>query len=428
MLNSHLISSNVLQQPSFGAQKNGFKDSFLKPFLKQNNGLSQPEAKSSDTPAKAGKVLLARLQTSVESRFTAASLTNPKPTADAASDFSPQAVSERILGFVKQRLEQEKANGASQERLQDLYEQAKSGIEKGFAEARDMIAEQGLFSDEVKDNFLATVSKTQAGLDELGEELSPQEPAVAQQPVLPSGGKARGGNASLVAGAQDLFYNQQRNFEMQVKTQDGDLVTIKVSGAESYRSSSFAAANNQAQVAGFAEEYTSDSRFAFTVEGELDKGELAALNDLFSQVNDIADDFYAGDVEAAFNQALEVGYDASELAGFAVNMRRSEVVAVRQAYTAVANYGEPPAAASSQNPLQSIMDKLADFSAKVQQAQASLLESGDRFMADNQLFNQLLKQLPSQQQNAETSNGEPRNKVESAGQESFADFVDTLFA
>ena len=47
------------------------------------------------------------------------------------------------------------------------------------------------------------------------------------------------------------------------------------------------------------------------------RGELAALNDLFSQVNDIADSFYSGNVGEAFEQALAVGYDSDELAAFA---------------------------------------------------------------------------------------------------------------
>ncbi|MCG8668954.1 MAG: DUF5610 domain-containing protein [Pseudomonadales bacterium] len=388
-------------------------------FSNSDNGLAPAKSPESDTGA-AGRVLLARLETSVESRFSAQQIFQ-SPKAAPADDFSPEAVSDRILGFVKDRLAKEKANGASDERLQMLFEQAKSGIEKGFAEAKDIIADQGLFNDEVKDNYLATVSKVQKGLDEIEQDFTGKESA---PDVIKSAFTGSPQNSNHVAVASnELYYNQQRSFDMQVKTQDGDLVTIKVNSAESLSASSFAGATDNVAVSGFESSYSSSSRFSFSVEGDLDEGELAALNDLFAQVNDIADDFYAGDVEAAFNQALDVGYDASELAGFAVNMRRSEVVAVRQTYAEVARYGEPSPV--TENPLQAMMDKLADFSAKVQKASDSLLEGAKAAGEQDSLLSQLLKELVPDREALEKQQldqGLPPNKS------AFNDFVDSVLA
>ena len=62
--------------------------------------------------------------------------------APAETDFSPQAVTDRILGFVRDRLETERANGASEAKIKDLYQQAVSGVERGLREAKDIIQAQ----------------------------------------------------------------------------------------------------------------------------------------------------------------------------------------------------------------------------------------------------------------------------------------------
>lgn len=403
----------------------GFSPALNPRFSNSGNHLGHADKPANDSPAQAGKVMLARLVTSVESGFSATQIHQFSPLNDAEAatsqdDFSPDAVSERILGFVQQRLEQEKANGASEERLQELYDQATAGIEKGFAEARKIIGDHGLFSDEVKDNFLETVSKTQQGLDELGEDLFGSEAPV---PNVTASREESLASTSTSLASNEVYYNQKRSFDMQVKTQDGDVVTIKVKNAESFSASSFQAATDNVSVSGFESNYSNSSRFEFSVEGDLDEGELAALNDLFSQVNDIADDFYAGDVEEAFNQAMDVGYDASELAGFAVNMRRSEVVAVRQTYAEVSGYGEP--APAIENPLQGVMDKLADFSAKVQQAHSALLDGTKGFDPEDSLLSQLMKELVPDQEQLEQ---ESLNQGLLPHKQAFDQFIDSMLA
>lgn len=424
MLGSHLIHSGLNQDFQSAASRGGFSPALLKRFSNNSNHLGEQKQAQADSSAQAGQVMMARLMTSMESRFSIAQVQQvaPQTPVAAADDFSPEAVSDRILGFVKERLAQEKANGASDERLQSLFNQAKAGLEKGFAEARQIIGEQGLFNDQVKDNYFATVARVEEGMDELEQSLfgsSESNPPATETEASP---------ASVTSLAtNELYYNQKRAFDMQVKTQDGDVVTIKVKAGESFSASSFAAANDDVSVSGFDAEYTNHSRFSFSVEGDLDEGELAALNDLFAQVNDIADDFFAGDVDAAFEQALDVGYDASELAGFAVNMRRTQVVAVRQTYAEVAQYSDPGSdpAAPIQNPFQDMMDKLTDFSTKVQQAHQALLDGAQRLQGDS-LFGQLLKELvpETEQQNTQ---GEQVQDVASK-KASFDQFLDTLLA
>ena len=415
MPGAQLIPSSF-NYPAGGARQ-GFPGvpGFLKGFSNNGNHLGQLKQAEQGSGADAGKVMMARLMSSVESRFAMSrvEIAGPvaeAPSAPAADDFSPDAVTQRIIGFVQQRLEKEKANGASEERLQSLMDQAREGIEKGFAQAKDIIVDQGIFTDEVKDNYLATVSRVQQGLEELEDTLFGAGAESAATPPVPASPEAAAGQPAAGqtrVASESLYYNQTRSFDMQVKTRDGDLVTIRVNGEESFSSSSFAAASDGVSVAGIDARYSNSANFSFSVEGELDKGELAALNDLFSQVNDIADTFYGGDVEAAFSQAMDVGYDASELAGFAVNMRRTEVVAVRQAYAEVSRYGRPGnggADSAPQNPLQSVMDKLTDFAGRVQEARNSLLAGPALAEGNGSLFADLIKSLVPARENAAGSN------------------------
>ena len=73
-------------------------------------------------------------------------------------------------------------------------------------------------------------------------------------------------------------------------------------------------------------------RFEFSVEGELDEDELQAINDILNTVGDLAEDFYAGDVNTAFEKAINMGFDSSEISAFAFSMTHVKQVKAIQAY------------------------------------------------------------------------------------------------
>ncbi len=73
-----------------------------------------------------------------------------------------------------------------------------------------------------------------------------------------------------------------------------------------------------------------DSTF-FSIEGDINEDEALAINDLLDQVVALADEFYYGDVEKAFNQALEIGYDSSEIAAYMLDLQLTETQTVATA-------------------------------------------------------------------------------------------------
>ena len=313
--------------------------------------------------------------------------TTGTPATDAAAttapetDFSPQAVTDRVLGFIQQRLEQERANGASESEIQALYQQAVKGVEQGLREAKDIIQAQGLFSGEVKDNFYSTVTKLADGLEALGEDLFGVDlDTSASDPV-----------AGLSYQATDVAFQRDRTFDLQVVTQDGDTVTLHVSSGQSGYASQYNLQADGLTVDGLDAGYTSYDNVAFSVEGELDEGELAALQDLFAQVNSVAETFYSGDVELAFDQAMGVGMDSEELAAFTVDIQQSQAVAVRDTYVAIENMAGSPRPNSFAN----VLPSLGEFSKEVQAAGEDVqsLDSG-RLDAPN-LLRELIARLHS---------------------------------
>lgn len=336
-----------------------------------------------------------RIQSSVQSRFPnvgeAANIANSRV---AANDFSPQAVADRIVGFVANHLAREKAAGASEERLQSLYQQALKGVEKGLREGRDIIMAHGLFSGDTKDTFYQTVNRIADGLQQLGESMFNMNLDKAQNTA----------STAVEARRTQVQVERSRSFEMEVVTQEGDRVKIQVNSGQSFASDHATFSNRNGNgVSQRAEaldaRFSSYDNLSFSVEGDLNEQEMAALNDLFGQVNRVADTFYGGDVEAAFNQAMDVGMNPEQLASFAVNMNQAETVAVRDVYVSVQNM----AGLDRANPYQDMHRQLGEF-AREARAGADKLQAHEQSIANlRSLYAELLGRMHS-----DNSEGRPR--------------------
>lgn len=303
-----------------------------------------------------------RMQAAVQGRFPPVNAASaPADTGAADNDYSPQAVADRIVGFVADRLAQEKANGASQERLQSLYQQGLKGIEQGLREGRDIIAGQGMFSGATKDTFYETVNLIADGMQALGEELFGIDfNKPMQRPVTNIGG--------FQANRTQVMLESSRSFEMEVVTREGDRVKILVNAGQSVSSDQFRYQDGNTRIDAFEINMSSFDNLSFSVEGDLNESELAALNELFSQVNAVAETFYGGDVEQAFNQAMTVGMNPEQLASFAVNMNQSDTIVVRDTYVAVQNMAGP----ARLNPYQDMFARLGDFAKQANQGASKL--------------------------------------------------------
>ncbi len=108
---------------------------------------------------------------------------------------------------------------------------------------------------------------------------------------------------------------------VRIRTQDGDVVTLKFRQRESFSAMSSADESGSATQL----EMSSRSRMDLRVRGELDDGELQAIKAVFERAQEIAGSFFGGDLAEAFSKASELEFDRSELAKVKMKFREQEV-------------------------------------------------------------------------------------------------------
>ena len=101
------------------------------------------------TPADAINVMRARIEQRLHEAMGGQNKAVSGADKYAAQAQPPTAsdVASVILGFVQNRLQQEADGGADVEKLAGLMEQARAGIEKGYAESRDQISALGMMNE-----------------------------------------------------------------------------------------------------------------------------------------------------------------------------------------------------------------------------------------------------------------------------------------
>lgn len=279
----------------------------------------------------------------------------PGSLQGAREAFSPDKVAERVLGFIEKRLQGEAAAGAAPEKLQGLLDQAREGVEKGFAEARKILDGLGLLQGKVAEDIDSTYDKIQSGLNGLQD-------------------KAPATGSAAVAAYSERFAAQAETFEMQVTTRDGDRLRIAIAQASaSWSQSSMAAASNASGSALVASSQSGSLQIGawqVSVAGELDQEERAALEDLFGQVQELSNAFYAGDLGGAFERAMQLEMDGSQLASMSLRLTQTSVRQAADAYSAVAEQGGQAVSAVNQT--------LTDYAQGLLEA----LRSADRLADD----------------------------------------------
>jgi len=242
------------------------------------------------------------------------------------ANFTPTAVADRILGFVETAIAQ-RAGGEVE--AQSMLQQAREGIAQGFAEARDILSGMSTMTDKITEQVDKTESLIFKGLNELQNSL---------------GGAADSSpSPQLISeiGSLSSQFKQSSEASIQIVTRDGDKVDVSYSALLEFSESKNYSVNQQGASASFESLNFSSASFQFSVQGNLDKGEQKAINELLENVGELANEFFNGDVQAAFNSAMELGFDSSELKGFALDFQQSTYVEVVQTYQRTEQINQP---------------------------------------------------------------------------------------
>lgn len=357
-------------------------------------------------------------------------VTRPSPAASLDNDSQKVADSSAvILGFIEGRLTELASSGASEEELAKALEQARAGFQQGLSEATKILQGYGLYQGPIKDGVLATQQTVEDGLDALTErylgvadEVNDAADAIADtaaetdtadaasasnEAASPAGSGKSAPVVSRTAVGEDQEGSQadspaeqlpaqespvvpttspssryafdeklsvRQSLDLQVRTRDGDLVTLSIDSFQAFRERLAQLQDGEGNsISAYSNKSVSKFEQLFSVQGDLDAGELQALSGLFAQVADLADEFFTGDLDQVFEQAMALQLDTSELSAMSLDMEQ----AIR--YRGVERYqevsGEPPhrpSMAALGDYVNHLMDLVRDANERLQSPKESL--------------------------------------------------------
>lgn len=310
-----------------------------------------------------------------------------------------------ILGFIDNQLALDKANGATEEQLQQRLEAGLKGFKQGFGEAQGILKDMGLLDIGLDADIGQTYERVHQGLVELEQQYSPNLEEKMTAAMYPGSetkdtGSDQGRDADKIAlinepqmlqsladkssisvprtsssgsgsfaSVERYEFKQEQRFEFELTTADGDKVKILASSLEQYAAQAENAAAGDGHYSSLSFQSDRASGFDLAIEGDLSGDELEAINHLLAQVVDLAGDFYSGDIGTAFNKATQLGYDSSQIADFSVNLSQTTQAKAVAAYEGVgsASPWEKPAIGSDFNNLGGFVKDLLDSIEAVKQ-------------------------------------------------------------
>lgn len=334
----------------------------------------------------------------------------PQETESATGFFDIDQVVDTVAGFVEGFIERERSAGASEERIQELANAARQGVEQGFGEARDIISDAGIMTDELAEDIDTSEARIYDRIDQVVAPQDDSDDAPAETEA-PRNDLFRPENLVSASG----FDYRQQSGVVEIQTNDGDTISISLASLD-YSSFDY---QNTGDGSSFGYSAYSGSQFSVSVDGELDEGELTALNDFLGQVDSLAQSFFSGDLDSALEQAMSLGYDSSELASFTLDFSYSEVQATTRTYQNVQDLGDGQGQGLASLP--NLVEPLKQFAEDVQSVvdKASLFQSSAAGMLD------LLEQFIADK--AESSELSPSERIQEFARSLFEEVLPQAF-
>lgn len=233
------------------------------------------------------------LHIALKARFHAQFAQMQKGYAGQQESVTSDDVAEEALGAAKQLVADEPTKAA-----------------KSLISFRAKVEETASYVRETVGDYddVAEVDDAEAKID---QGLSKLEDEVADN---------RESSASVLA----VETRSKQRSTIQIRTQEGDLVKLSLRSIDSTSSSDVAYSNNEISLTSNEIAVSSRSRMMLKVEGDLNESEMAAIQNVFAQAESIANEFFSGDVSAAFNIAQGFEFDTGQLARVKIGFRMSQ--------------------------------------------------------------------------------------------------------
>lgn len=275
-----------------------------------------------------------RLAASFSTPSTEAAEQATTATSKSDNDFSPEKVAQRIMSHVGNYMEKLQKNGANDERLAAVFDSAQEAVQKGLDDAKEKLDALGwLTNGDVQQG----IDETQSLLDEGFEALR----KAFFEPADVSG-------AAEVSMASEMNYRREDYSQIQMTTQEGDVVKLNLYSLSASAQGEAASMSENGLTYSRYESSSQSFAFDFSVEGDLNDDELAAIQDMMKSVGKVSDLFYDGDIAGALQKGFDMGFDASQLASFSMTLQTSQTMKTSQAVSA---YSQNPSMRSIQEPL-----------------------------------------------------------------------------
>ncbi len=255
------------------------------------------------------------------------------------TDYTPEAVSSRILNFVQEAINRAGTRGENQSQLMQF---AKAGIDKGFKDAENILVSLNALSGAIADNVEKTYRLIQDGLTDITRNRN--KPVTIESAAY---------SATTHSASQSLALN--------IQTRDGDQLKLNLSRNEQTGQYLAQIVNPQAEAKYSEQTYTFDRQFSLSVNGSLDTDEMAAIEKLLLGVKDVADEFFNGNSKSALEAGLNLGYDSREIAAFSLNLNEQQSNYEAKAYHEINQLGAGGASELNQNAQQNLFKPVQSF-------------------------------------------------------------------
>jgi len=117
---------------------------------------------------------------------------------------------------------------------------------------------------------------------------------------------------------------------IKIRTQEGDIVKFELRQVDKLKASDIAVQTDSGSATSTEVSVSSSSRFVLKVEGDLNEAELEAIRNVFSQAEQLAEEFFSGDIDAALQVVAGLEFDSEQLARVSLKFRSSEKISITQ--------------------------------------------------------------------------------------------------
>lgn len=174
------------------------------------------------------------------------------------------------------------------------------------------------------------------GVDDHHQNKLHSRPVADSYQPTPLADVANARDISSKMAMQSYSTSTSHSADIQVTTQEGDVVTINLNQSASNSRSSFYAEQGNNKIAAYEETSSYASGFSLSIEGDLNEDEQKSLTELINKMTKVSDKFFKGNINAAFKHAQKIGFDTEQISGFSMSLNKEKSIQAVAAYQQIA--------------------------------------------------------------------------------------------